>query len=228
MAVISHILPLEEVTFFQDMPQVLVARIEGYMYVREYEPRQIIHFPDDTCDYLYWVRGGRVRITRNSQEEKEFTFRHVRTGDCFGEEALGHRSRRENYAEALENTTLWLLRGDDAGRLMRDDNIFAGAMARHLVTRLNETEEVLVSTVFEPVRQRVIMGLARLLPRPMTSGLVQLSLTHQELANLIGSTRETTTFALHTLRDEGLLTIKNRQIIINEPDVLLERSGLRI
>lgn len=219
-------LSLQEEPFFRDISAPVVARLEGFVYHREYESRQIIFFPEDPCDYVYWVREGRVRVTRMAADNREFTFHHLIAGDMLGEEAIVDRPRRENYAEAMEPTVLCLMRMDDFRRLIREEAELASKVAECLCQRVMETERVLAETVFHPVRSRVASGLYRMYLRERQHGGT-IRVTHQEIANLIGSTRETTTVVLHSLRAEGILEIANRRLTVLDPVALehLARQG---
>ncbi len=196
------------------MDQVLAERIQAYVYHREYDPRQIVFFPHDACDYVYWVREGRVKISRVSPDGRELTFRHLFRGDMMGEEVLGGQTTWQDYAEAVVTTTLCLLRADDFLRLAEEEAEFACAVARRLSERVLQTEQTLSETVFRSVRSRVASGLLRLYNKQdgATENIVRV--THQEVANLVGSTRETTTSVLHQLRAEGIVELGNRRVTV--------------
>ena len=201
-----------------------MARIEALVYQREYDPRQIIYFPDDRCDQVYWVRRGRIRVTRVSDDGRELSFRHCITGDLFGEECLIERPKREDHAEAMELSLLLLMRADDFLRTVAEEAEFGHAITQWLCKRAIETEQVLAETVFHSVRSRVAAGLLRLYRKEGHNAPAALNVTHQEVANLIGSTRETTTATLHALRRAGIVQLANRRLTILDP-VALEREA---
>jgi len=209
---------LQEVPFFRALSPSVFTRIEDYVYHREYEPRQIVYFPDDLCEHVFWVRQGRVKITRVSEDRRELTLRHLYPNDMFGEECLVEDGKRQSYAEAMVRTILCMMRSDDFRRLAREEADVSLMLAKRLCARVMDVERVLTETVFKNVRCRVASGIIRLSRR--TPGDETLGITHQELANLIGSTRETTTSVLHALRNEGILSIGNRRIRILDPVAL--------
>lgn len=207
------------------MSEELVSRVEQYTFHREYEPRQVIYFPDDACDHVFWVRKGRVKVTRVSDDGRELALRHVLPGDMLGEEHLVGQSRRGALAEAMEPTILCHMRSDDFRRLAEEDPEVALELAKRLCRRVVETEQVLSEIVFKPVRSRVAAALSRLHQRAPEGEKDKLRLTHQEIANLVGSTRETTTNVLHALRKEGMLDISNRQLTVLDPVALEHAAG---
>jgi len=210
--------------FFRGLSPAVVRRIEGYVYHREYEPRQVIYFPDDQCDHVYWVREGRVKVTRVSDDGRDLTFRHLFAGDLFGEECLVEDGRRGAYAEAMAPALLCLMRVDDFRRIVEGERDLSVALARRLCRRVTEVEDILAETVFKTVRSRVAGGLLRLHQRAPLGDDGAIRVTHQEIASLVGSTRETTTTVLHGLREEGILSIANRRVTVLDP-VALEHAA---
>ncbi len=215
---------LEDAPFFRDVGPDLLNRISDYVFHREYELHQIVFFPDDPCNFVYWVREGRVRATRLSQDNRELTFRYALPGDMLGEECLVDPPARGYYGEAMAPSLLCLMQCDDFRRIARQEAEFGYHVARHLCNRVSETEQVLAEVVFERVRARIASALLRLCRRKQANENGTLRMTHQEVAGLVGSTRETTTAVLHQFREEGLVSIGNRRITILDP-AGLERSA---
>jgi len=223
----EEVASLGEERFFDGMSRGVVERLNAFAYHRRYEPRQIVYFPDDTADYVYWVRSGRVKITRLSVSGREITFRHLFQGDMFGEECLVRRLRRENYAEAVVPTLLTLLRSEDFIRITREEPELCYAVACHLCRRALDTETVLAELVFSDVRTRIAARLWHLCRREQTGEGGALTVTHQDIANLAGAARETATVALHALREEGVIAMSNAQIRVLRPDELRRLAELR-
>ena len=156
---LKRVLPLREESFFRGMSDGTIARMEAYVHHREYEPHQIVFFPNDPCDYASWVREGHVKVTRLSSEGREVTFRHVFPGDLFGEECLIDQPQRGTYAEAVSRTVLCIIRADDFRRVVRDEAEVTLDVAKRLCHRAKTMEDVWFETVFKPVRNRVASGL---------------------------------------------------------------------
>jgi len=218
---------LGEEPFFRAMSDGVTERISACAYHRRYEPRQIIFFPDDPCDYVYWVRSGRIKITRVSVSGREITFRHLFQGDMFGEECLVQSLRRENYAEAVLSSLVTLVRSEDFSRIMREEPELSHAVACRLCRRAMDTETILAEFAFVDVRTRVASRLWNLFRREQPNNEGPLTVTHQDIANLAGTARETATVALHSLREEGIIALSNSQIHILRPDELKRLAELR-
>lgn len=211
--------------FFTALSADVVARVETFAYQRQYAPRQIVFFPDDRCDSVFLVVSGRVKLTQVSDQGREICFRHLVRGDLFGEECLVNRPRRGYYAEALSPTLLTLIRSADFIRLVREEPELGHAVACALCRRGLDAERALSAFVFSDVRERVLQRLWELYCREKEFKDESLSVTHQDLANLVGAARETVTCVLHKLQDEGIITLANRRIKIKQPKVLFQMAG---
>lgn len=212
--------------FFSGMPRSIVERLDTYAWHRQYEPRQIIFFPDDACDYVYWVRFGRVKITRVSESGREISFRHLISGDMFGEECLVNSQQHNDYAEAITPTLLSLVRSDDFLRIMREEGEFCHAVATYLCRRTLDVENVLSEFVFIDVRQRVASRLWHMYLREEHNQDVSLYVTHQDVANLAGAARETVTTVLNRLKRDGVIGLGTRCIHILKPGALRRLAEL--
>jgi CRP/FNR family transcriptional regulator len=219
-------LSLNEAPFFRKLSASTLSRIQDSVYHRNYTPRQIVFFPDDPCDFVYWVREGSVRVMRSEGHGRELTLRHLGPGDVFGEECLLDKPQRQVYAEALETTTLCLMQAADFRRVLCEYPDLTLLLAQHLCKRAEDTEISLAEAYFKNVRARVAGCVLKLhnqaeTTKPPGNGSVRgFRITHLEIASLVGSTRETTTCVLRKLGKEGLIEVKNRRVIV------LDAAGL--
>ena len=215
----AEVLDIRTVPFFRSLREDLRNEISGHCNRRTLPARQTVYFPGDSSDSVYWVQSGRVKVSRVSDDGRELTFRHFFAGDMFGEDCMLEGGTRENCAQALEPTELICLDGPLFRRLLAREIDLALAVARINCQRVREVEYVLSETVFRSVRGRVAAGLLRL-HQKMASPDQCIRVTHQEMANLVGSTRETTTSVLHGFREAGLLEMANRRVRVLDPDAL--------
>lgn len=200
--------------FFSGVPPDAIARLETFAIQREYEPRQIVYFPGDACTYLYWIHSGRVKITRVFSDGRQHTFRHLVSGDMFGHELLTSRKTRADYAEAMTPSLMTLVSGEDFLRIVRTEPAVGHALARHLAESLLQLEQTMCD-IFELNAPRLVARrLWRLCLQENQQSPIVLPVTHQDLANLTGITRETVTAILHRLRDAGIITLANRRITV--------------
>ncbi len=195
------------------------ARIEGMTQLKVYQPRESVYFPEDPCDSVYWVEDGRVKLSRVSPDGRVLSLRHYLSGDMFGEDCMSAWEQRCDHAEAMGATRLRYMSADSFRSLLDSELEFARAVLERISRRAREMDQLYVEVVFRPVRGRIAASLLRLyhLERP---GGRTIQVTHQEVANLAGSTRETTTSVLHDLREAGLVEIGNRRVTLLDLEAL--------
>jgi CRP/FNR family transcriptional regulator, cyclic AMP receptor protein len=205
--------------FFRDLNPILIKEIEGQATLRRFSGREVVYLPGDSSNSVYWLQSGRVKLSRVSGDGRELTFKHFYAGDMFGEDCMFSGAHRSNCAQALEPTVLICLDGRDFRALLSQEVELALAVAHANFQRLREAEYALSETVFRPVRERIAAGLLRLYNKGGRQSAT-IRVTHQEMANLVGSTRETTTSVLHGLREAGLLETANRRVTVLDSEGL--------
>src|SRR5262245_2830610 len=182
-----------------------------------------IYSLDDPVAEVYVVLKGRVKILRSSPEgaRKIVSIRY--SGDIFGELALVGdevETRRGDEAVALDTTRVALIRIADFWQAAhRDPSLTRDAM-RHVAARLAEAHRQIESLVFDDNHHRLARALLRLSDEAKRSGESSVRLTHEELAELIGSTREVVTGMMIEFRQRGLIDYKRGDIRPNLPGLI--------
>jgi CRP-like cAMP-binding protein len=177
----------------------------------------------DPADSIYFVMEGRIKIFRTHSSGAESIVGIRNPGNLFGELgwAMGE-STRSNSASALVASDLRRVDAGEFGRKLRADEVLAAAFARGLVRRLTAVERELSELAGKSVPGRLVDILGRLAADhgiEETDGSLRLGLdlTHKDLADLIGTSRETLTKELGVLADVGLLRVAHRTIVLLQP-----------
>jgi CRP-like cAMP-binding protein len=191
---------------------------------------EIIYPPGDPGDAAYLVRRGRVKVSRLSSDGREIILCLCHAGEIFGEEALVRESPRACQAQALDDGTLCALPGPLLQQLMRSEVAFAAGLACLIGLRREQAEDQIEDLTFRDVGGRLarfLMSLAAQHGLMMEDGHTMLNarLTHQELANCIGTTRETLTLTIDRFKADGWIRLEGRMIAICDPVALRARAG---
>ncbi len=183
---------------------------------------RILYMPEETGEVLLFVQEGSVQIYRISPEGKKFIIDNL--GAVFGEMALIGHHMHSSFAQALEDSVLCLIRRDDLERLLLDKPKVALRILEVLGKRLSEAEKKLEDMAFRSVAARLASLLLRL-SRDDESTIDGLS--HQELAEMIGTYRETVTQTLSQFKASKLVNIQRKSIRILRPEelVAIARNG---
>jgi CRP/FNR family cyclic AMP-dependent transcriptional regulator len=192
---------------------------------------EIIYSPGLPDDSAYLIRRGRVKISRLSSDGREITLCLCYSGDFFGEEALVSETPRACQAQALDDCTLYALPSVLLQRLMREEAPFAVALACLMGERREQVEDQVEDLAFRDVGGRLARLLISLaakqgMSQPDGHTLLNTRLTHQELANCVGTTRETLTLTIDRFKADGWIRLEGRMIAICEPDALRARAGV--
>jgi len=170
---------------------------------------------DDPVAEVYVVLKGRVKILRSSPEGARKIVSICYSGDIFGELALAGEeveARRGDEAVALDTTRVAVVRiADFWSAAHRDHSLMRDAM-RHVARRLAEAHRQIESLVFDNNHHRLARALLKLSDEAARAGESSVRLTHEELAELIGSTREVVTGMMIEFRQRGLINYKRGDI----------------
>lgn len=212
----SAVTRLEEHPFFNRLEAVTRDRIAPLLQAREFARRQIVYFPNEACDYVYWVVRGRVRVVRLGPENREINVDIVMAGGMFGESALEESWKMEEFAETVEPAVLLMMRAADFRKVCRTYPDIAVAVAAEMLEKLQRAWSAMAETAFWSVKRRLAAALARF----MDPGNRMVSMTHLDLARTVVAARETVTAHLRELEQDGILKLEHRRIWIQDPDRL--------
>jgi CRP-like cAMP-binding protein len=215
---------LKNCNLFALLTSEQIERLESRSRSRKYERNSLIYLPTDHSESVLLLTAGRVKIYHLTGEGKQALLAIIDPGELFGELAIFDSGVREEFAEAMESSTVVMIPGDEIQRLMEAHPNVSLGVTRLMGLRRRSVERRLKSLLFRSNRERLIhllLELAEKYGRPTPEGtLIGIKLSHQDLASMIGSTRETVTVLLGELQSAGDLTIKRRQIILTQLDRL--------
>lgn len=168
---------------------------------------------------LYLLKRGYVRLYRVSPEGRQLTVSLLGPGNVFGELEGLSTGTRHSFAEAVTDVLVCVLREADLDRLMRAYPEVAVRMVRVLSSRLRELEDLLERLALSTVRTRLLHLLVKLaesfgVPEGRYVRL-DIGLTHQDLADMVGSSRETVTLTLQELARNGVVRTGRRRLWVD-------------
>jgi CRP/FNR family cyclic AMP-dependent transcriptional regulator len=193
--------------------------------IGNYRPRQVIYLPGDRAQGVHFLTSGRIKISKVTRDGKELTLAYRNEGDFFGEPCLLDGGPREEMAEAMDASTTVEIQREALDELLRNDGGAAYKFARALIARRKDLESRVEQLIFKDVGAKLAELLLSLGQEHGVTDqrgvVVGLKITHQEMANLIGSTRETVSLTLSQFKRKGLIQTEGRRVI------LADQEGLR-
>ena len=182
----------------------------------------------DPGDQLYFIVSGKIKLGRTASDGRENLVAVMGPGEIFGEMALFDPSPRSTSATAVSETRLAGLKHENLRKVIQHSPEVSAQLLQALARRLRRTNENLADLVFSDVPGRVakaLLDLADRFGRPATDGiLVAHELTQEELAQLVGASRETVNKALAEFVQRGWLRLEARAVVILDLQRLKQRS----
>ncbi len=210
---ITHLTTME---LFQDLSREDQEELDRITTMTTVRKGKIFYRPEDTGEVIFILKKGTVQLYRISTEGKKLVIYTLGDGTLFGEMSLLGQRMHNTFAEAITDCTICVMSRNDLERLILTRPQVALRILEITGSRLRETEEQLESLAFKSIPSR----LAALLLRLAGDGNEVAGLTHQDLAEMIGTYRETTTQTLNDMKAEGILEIGRRRLVILDKDAL--------
>lgn len=205
-------------------PKKLGGEAAEQLAHKTYKKGEYIYLPDEFSDKIFFLTNGRVKIGTYAESGKEITKAILTKGEVFGELAIVGEATRRDFALAMEETMVCLMTVDEMKNMMREHSGLSLFMMRIMGSRVLEMEQRLESLVFKDSRTRIIEFLKNLATkRGQRVGyemLVRKFFTHQEIANLTATSRQTVTTVLNELRNKNILIFNRRRLLIRDMDKL--------
>lgn len=216
-AQVDKIWYLRRINLFAGVDDREMRDIADRTTMREVNRGSVILRPDQQPEMVYVIKEGRAKVSRYSSEGKEQILALLEPGDICGEFALA-QAPEPVQVEAFEDTLVCGIYREDFLTLISRRPELMLQVIRVLAERLRVAEEGIADLAFRDVPGRLASLLHRLAQaygRSTPEGLrLDLRLTHQDMAAMIGATRETVTAVLSRFREDDLVAFDHRHIII--------------
>ena len=208
---------LRQIPLFAKVSDADLRSIAQLLIERRFPKNKTIVEEGLPGDYMYVIREGRVKVTKLSGDGREKILELLGAGDFFGEMSLLDNAERSASVKTLgETRILALSRADFLNELRRSPDL-AMAVIQELTRRVRQMDEQASSLSFQRVRERT-QGLLQRLAREGSSSdgrRITPSLTHQQIADMIGTSRETVTRVLKVLKDQGWLAQEGKHYLVS-------------
>ena len=204
-------------------PKKLGASMDTHEY-KEFRRGEYIYMSHDIADRIFFLTEGRVKIGSYSDSGKEITKAILSKGEVFGELAIVKSGKRGDFALAMEDTKCCVITKEELKELLREHNAFSLFLMKVLGSRALEMENRLESLVFKDSRKRIIEFLLEMQEK---SGervgyeyVIRKFITHQEIANLTATSRQTVTTVLNDLRSSDIIKFDRKRLLIRDLEAL--------
>jgi CRP-like cAMP-binding protein len=205
---IGHLRSNEMFGDLNDQEMEQVARVTT---MTTCERGRVFYTPGETGEVLFLLKQGRVQIYRVSGDGKKLVIATLEPGTLFGEMALVGQGMYDTFAEAVEPCTLCVMSRRDVEMLVTKFPLIGIRLLETVGRRLMDAETRLEALAFKSIPARLANLLLRLAQNNFVDGK-----THQDLAEQIGTYRETVTQTLNEFKAQGLIEIQRKRIEIRD------------
>jgi len=222
---------IKENTLFTDLSEGQLDAFKDVIVSSSYARRDVIFMEGDIVEGLYVVRIGRVKLLRGSLKGKEQIIKILNPGDILGFEIFYGAETYTNTAMVMEDCELCYISRGDFFRIIDKDSGIARKLILSLGRELNEAYGRIGNLGLLNAREKLAHLLATLAGEYGVStgdGAVRLNLTlsRLEIAELLGITQETSIRLLKGFKEEGIISIKRKEIIILSLESLMKIAGI--
>ena len=197
--------------------------------VENFERGKTIFFPGDPAERVFFLVKGAVKLSRVYEAGEEITVALLRENSVFGVLSLITGQKSDRFYHAVAFTPVELLSSpiEQVERALKENPELSMLMLRGLSSRILQTEMMIETLAHRDMASRLVsflLILCRDFGVPTTEGIrIDLKLSHQAIAEAIGSTRVTVTRLLGDLRDQEMITIHKKKITVYNPVALSEK-----
>lgn len=199
------------------------------LVIESFERGKTIFFPGDPAERVYFLHKGAVRLSRVYEQGEEITVALLREGSVFGVLSLitGQKTDRFYHAVAFTNVELLSVPIEQVEKALKENPELSMWMLKGLSTRILQTEMMIETLAHRDMGSRLVSFLL-ILCRDFGSGgttgvTIDLKLSHQAIAEAIGSTRVTVTRLLGDLRQDNMISITKKKITVHNPSTLSQQ-----
>lgn len=213
---------LRNVSLFESLNEEELKALSELTFTRNFGKDGVIILAEEEGDTLFSIKEGQVKVSIVSEEGREVILSLLGAGTVFGELSLLDGKPRSANVVATEETSLVMLRRSDFVQLIYKTPQIATALLAELATRLRKTDRQIEGLALLDVTSRIsetLLQLATDQGKETGDGItIESRPTHQELANMSGTTRETVSRVLKRLEKQGYINCVGRKITILRED----------
>lgn len=216
---------LKKMPVFADLPDAQLKDLYQITTERKYRKGSVIFLEGEQGEGFHYLQSGKVKIVKMTDDGREHIINILSPGDLFAEVLLFNNRDYPATAIAVEDSKVGVIKNTDLERLILGNNLLALQLIKALSQRLLFAQQKIKNLALHDVTARTAETLLRLGTehgRILTNGQIEitLDLSRQDLASLVGTTRETVTRTLSSLKKDKIIDFDIHKITIIEPNKL--------
>ena len=226
---VAKIWYLKQINLFKWMSKEDMEQMAKMVVEKSFRKKERIYLPGEPGQNIYLLKKGVVKISKITPDGRELTLAFLKPGEIFGElEAVGETTR-DTQAEAHSDLLICILRRENLMQMMEMKPRLGIQLSKLIGFRRKVIENRLENLIFRTIPQRLaslLLELAHEFGETNEQAVtINLPLTHQDLANLIGAARPTVTDTFNDFKAKGLVEATGKTITVKNLDALKPLSS---
>ena len=217
-------LHLRKIPLLADLNETDMERVRGELRIRHYNKREVVLHKGGSGDGLLFLLSGQMQVIDVTEDGRAIGLRMLAPGDFFGEIALINNSTRSASVVAMSQVLVAFLPAPTAMHLFSHSPSVARQMLQYLAQKIQRDSEfralLSINNTAKRIYTYLLLMQAKQAQRLDGQSVVENLPTHQDIANMINTSRETVTRALLTLVQQGIVQKDAHRLIIVKPDEL--------
>lgn len=215
---------LENFNLFKELDMKTVMALSENSHMSQSRKNQVIFFPETSNDTVYFLKEGKVKISRLSEDGQALTIQIIGPGEIFGESALMGQEQHTNMAETIEPTVICAINKSDFMDFLDRTPKLNRAVNQLIGFRIRKIEAHIEDLVFRDSRERILLFLERHVEnfgRHLTDlWEVRPFLTHQQIGEITATSRQTVNQILNELKHDGIIDFSRQYLWVKDRDRL--------
>ena len=207
---------LEDLSLFSCVDRDAIGDFERVATRKRFPKNSIVFSKGDASDSLYIVSSGRVKAVIHDEQGKEIVLSVIGKGEYFGEMAALDGVPRSATIVTKEPTEMWIIHRDDFKKILSSNPDVVFNLLKVLIGRLRRANDKIESLAFTNVHGRVANLLMQFAKPRGEHWVIEEKMTHQEIANMVGSSREMVSRILKEFIDGGYISVEEKRIAIHK------------
>jgi CRP/FNR family transcriptional regulator len=213
---------LKQISIFSQLKEEFLMKIDSISIMRNYTKGRIIFMEGEPGEAFYYIKSGLVKISKVSSDGREHILHILNEGHVFAEVTLFNNTSYPATAEVLEEAQIGMIKNSDLQKLIIENPEISLELIKYLNHRLIEAQNKVRNLALYDTFGRTAQALVKLSEdhgKKTTAGIeLDLGISRQELANIVGTTRETVIRVLAAFKKEKSIELDKSNIIIKDID----------
>jgi CRP/FNR family transcriptional regulator len=217
---------LKNIPIFSHLSDEVIQKIIELQKTKKYKKGEIIFYEGDKGEAFFFVKSGKVKIYKTSLDGRDITLNILGEGSIFAEVTLFNDINYPATVEVLENSEIGMILNKDIEQMILNNTTLALQIIKVLTKRLYRSQKTLKEMAFSDTYNRISRTLLDLCERhgkKMELGIeIDTAITRQDIANMVGTSRETVSRVISELKKEKILDTSSKKIIVMDKNKLTE------